>query len=110
MHEYCKYLVIQFHVISYDYFCDCLQDYELAWLLQNMNYAYKEEWEQTRFNLYYTIAPYTKNKSKSIQEFFPLSTDKEQQKEEHHTEITNSEIESLKEKAKRIEAILNKEG
>ena len=108
MHEYCKYLVIQFHVISYDYFCDFLQDYELSWLLHNMNYAYKEEWEQTRFNLYYTIAPYTKNKSKSIQEFFPLSTDKEI-KEEHKTEITNDEIAQLKKKAQAMEAILRKE-
>ena len=89
MHEYCKYLVIQFHVVSYEYFCDQLQDYELTWMLQNMNYAYKEEWEQTRYNLYYTIAPYTKNKSKSIQEFFPLSTDKEI-KEEHNIEINKS--------------------
>lgn len=109
MHEYCKYLVIQFHVISYEYFCDCLQDYELAWLLQNMNYAYKEEWEQTRYKLYYSIAPYTKNKSKSIQEFFPLPTDKDI-KEEHDYEISDKQIESLKEKAKRIEAIFNKEG
>ena len=75
-----------------------------------MNHAYKNEWEQTRYLLYFFIAPYTKERYNSIQEFFPLSTDKEQQKEEHHTEITNSEIESLKEKAKRIEAILNKEG
>lgn len=109
MHEYCKYLVIQFHVISYEYFCDCLQDYELAWLLQNMNYAYKEEWEQTRYKLYYSIAPYTKNKTKSIQEFFPLPTDKDI-KEEHDYEISDKQIESLKEKAKRIEAIFNKEG
>ena len=109
MHEYCKYLVIQFHVISYEYFCDCLQDYELAWLLQNMNYAYKEEWEQTRYKLYYSIAPYTKNKTKSIQEFFPLPTDKDI-KEEHDYEISDKQIESLKEKSKRIEAILNKEG
>lgn len=109
MHEYCKYLVIQFHVISYEYFCDCLQDYELAWLLQNMNYAYKEEWEQTRYKLYYSIAPYTKNKTKSIQEFFPLPTDKDI-KEEHDYEISDKQIESLKEKAKRIEEIFNKEG
>ena len=109
MHEYCKYLVIQFHVVSYEYFCDQLQDYELTWMLQNMNYAYKEEWEQTRYNLYYTIAPYTKNKSKSIQEFFPLTTDKEI-KEEHNYEISDNQIELLKEKAKRIEAMMNKEG
>lgn len=74
-----------------------------------MNYAYKEEWEQTRFILYYTIAPYTKNKSKTIQEFFPLSTD-ENQKEEHNTEITNDEIDRLKKMAKQIEAKLKKEG
>ena len=74
-----------------------------------MNYAYKEEWEQTRFILYYTIAPYTKNKSKTIQEFFPLSTD-ENQKEEHNTEITNDEIDRLKKMAKQIEAKLKEEG
>lgn len=75
-----------------------------------MNYAYKEEWEQTRYNLYYTIAPYTKNKSKSIQDFFPLATDKEIKKEEHNTEITNDEIAKLKKKAKQIEEIFKKEG
>ena len=107
MHEYCKYLVIQFHIVSYEYFCDCLQDYELSWLLQNMNYAYKEEWEQTRYKLYYTIAPYTKKHYNSVNDFFPLNTDI---KEEHDYEISDNQIESLKEKAKRIEAILNKEG
>lgn len=109
VHEYCKYLVIENHIISYDYFCDKLQDWELLWLLQNMNYAYKNEWEQTRYILYFSIAPYTKTRYNSIQEFFPLSTDKEQ-KEEHNTEITNDEIARLKKKAKAMEAMLNKQG
>ena len=109
MHEYLKMLVIENHIISYEYFCDSLQDYELSWLLYNMNYAYKNEWEQTRYLLYFFIAPYTKERYNSIQEFFPLSTDKKQ-KEEHNTEITNDEIESLKEKAKRLEKIFMKEG
>lgn len=109
MHEYCKYLVIENHIISYDYFCDKLQDWELLWLLQNMNYAYKNEWEQTRYLLYFSIAPYTKTRYNSIQEFFPLSTDKEQ-KEEHNTEITNDEIARLKKKAQAMEAMLNKQG
>lgn len=74
-----------------------------------MNYAYKNEWEQTRYLLYFSIAPYTKTRYNSIQEFFPLSTDKNQ-KEEHNTEITNDEIESLKEKAKRLEKMFMKEG
>lgn len=73
-----------------------------------MNYAYKNEWEQTRYLLYFFIAPYTKERYNSIQEFFPLSTDKEI-KEEHKTEITNDEIEQLKKKAQAMEAILRKE-
>ena len=109
VHEYCKYLVIETHIISYDYFCDKLQDWELLWLLQNMNYAYKNEWEQTRYILYFSIAPYTKTRYNSIQEFVPLSTDKEQ-KEEHNTEITNDEIAQLKKKAQAMEAMLNKQG
>ena len=102
-------LVIENHVISYEYFCDKLQDWELLWLLQNMNYAYKNEWEQTRYLLYFSIAPYTKERYNSIQEFFPLSTDGKQ-KEEHNTEITNDEIARLKKKAQAMEAMLNKQG
>ena len=109
MHEYLKMLVIENHVISYEYFCDGLQDYELSWLLYNMNYAYKNEWEQTRYLLYFFIAPYTKERYNSIQEFFPLSTDKKQ-KEEHNTEITTDEIAILKKKAEAMEAMLNKQG
>ena len=109
MHEYLKMLVIENHVISYEYFCDKLQDWELLWLLQNMNYAYKNEWEQTRYLLYFFIAPYTKERYNSIQEFFPLSTDGKQ-KEEHNTEITNDELEQLKKKSKQIEKMFMKEG
>lgn len=74
-----------------------------------MNYAYKNEWEQTRYLLYFFIAPYTKERYNSIQEFFPLSTDKTDNKEEHNTEITNDEIAQLKKKAQAMEAILRKE-
>ena len=109
MHEYCKYLVIENHIISYEYFCDNLQEWELLWLLQNMNYAYKNEWQMVRYQLYYAIAPYTKTRYNSIQELFPLSTDKEQ-KEEHNIEITNDEIAQLKKKAQAMEAMLNKQG
>ena len=110
VHEYCKYLVIETHIISYDYFCDKLQDWELLWLLQNMNYAYKNEWQMVRYQLYYTIARYTKTRYNSIEEFFPLSTDKTDNKEEHNTEITNDEIARLKKKAQAMEAMLNKQG
>ena len=109
VHEYLKMLVITNHILSYEYFCDKLQEWELLWLLQNMNYAYKNEWQMVRYQLYYAIAPYTKTRYNSIEEFFPLSTDKEQ-KEEHNTEITNDEIAQLKKKAQSIEAMLNKQG
>ena len=108
VHEYLKMLVITNHVLSYEYFCDELQDWELIWLLKNQHYAYKNEWQMVRYQLYYAIAPYTKTRYNSIAEFFPLSTDKEQ-KEEHNTEITNDEIAQLKKKAQAMEAILRKE-
>lgn len=104
VHEYCKHLVIANHVVSYEYFCNSLQDYELHWLLENQKFAYKNEWEQTRYKLYYAIAPFTKKKFDSIQEFFPLSTD--DKKEEHHYEITNDEIEKMKREAKKMESQL----
>ena len=109
VHEYLKMLVITNHILSYEYFCDKLQEWELLWLLQNMNYSYKNEWQMVRYQLYYAIAPYTKTRYNSIEEFFPLSTD-ENHKEEHNTEITNDEIEQLKKKAQAIEAMLNKQG
>ena len=108
VHEYLKMLVITNHILSYEYFCDELQDWELVWLLKNQHYAYKNEWQMVRYQLYYAIAPYTKTRYNSIQEFFPLSTD-ENQKEDHNTEITNDEIAQLKKKAQAMEAILRKE-
>ena len=109
VHEYLKMLVITNHILSYEYFCNELQDWELIWLLKNQHYAYKNEWQMVRYQLYYAIAPYTKTRYNSIQDFFPLSTD-ENQNEEHNTEITNDEIEQLKKKAQAMEAILNKQG
>lgn len=108
VHTYLKMLVITNHILSYEYFCDELQDWELIWLLKNQHYAYKNEWQMVRYQLYYAIAPYTKTRYNSIEEFFPLSTD-ENQKEDHNTEITNDEIAQLKKKAQAMEAILRKE-
>ena len=110
VHEYLKMLVITNHILSYEYFCDELQDWELVWLLKNQHYAYKNEWQMVRYQLYYAIAPYTKTRYNSIEEFFPLSTDKTDNKEEHNTEITNDEIARLKKKAQAMEAMLNKQG
>ena len=62
-------LVIENHILSYEYFCDKLQEWELLWLLQNMNYSYKNEWQMVRYQLYYAIAPYTKTRYNSIEEF-----------------------------------------
>ena len=74
-----------------------------------MNYAYKNEWQMVRYQLYYAIAPYTKTRYNSIEEFFPLSTD-ENHKEEHNIVIINVLIVFLKEKAKRLEKMFMKEG
>lgn len=107
VHEYLKMLVITNHIVSYEYFCDELQDWELTWLMNQQHYAYKNEWEMTRYQLYYTIAPYTKNKPNSIEEFFPLSTDRKKEDEYITTEITNDEIAKLRAQAKKLESTFN---
>lgn len=79
---------------------DCLQDYELMHLLDNLSYAYKNEWEIARYGYYFAIAPYSKKKYSSIEEFFPLGFDKEV--DTSSTEISNEDIERLKQKSEDI--------
>lgn len=91
-----KLLVIQNKVIDYQYFMDELQDYELTDLLANYQFSYKDEWEQTRYLMYCTLAPYSKEKYDSMTDFFRLPTDPEKT-ETHKTDISNDEIKKMRE-------------
>lgn len=91
-----RLLVIQYKVIDYQYFMDELQDYELTYLLENYQFSYKDEWEQTRYLMHCAIAPYSKEKYDSMADFFRLPTDPEKT-EIHKTDISNDEIKKMRE-------------
>jgi hypothetical protein len=89
---------------------DFLQDYELTYLLENCKFSYKDEWEQTRYLMYYAVAPYSKKKYDSIADFFPLATDPEKS-EIHKTDISNDEIKKMREMSAYFEKnVIGKKG
>jgi len=60
---------------------DYINDSEIQLLIQNIKYSDKKELERTRLLMYCISTPYMKFK-KNIKDFFPLETDKEEDKTE----------------------------
>lgn len=75
---------------------DKMEHYEAEMLMDNMNYANKDEWERTRLLMYSALSPYLKNKSMTPEELLPLSTDDviKEQYEEHKP--TKQEYDEMK--------------
>ena len=63
-------------MISYEYFMDVLADYELTTLLDCVDYAYVEEWLQTRMLLWGLFKAQSGKKwNKKPNDLFPLAVD-----------------------------------
>lgn len=74
---------------------DELQDYEIELLMSNIHYSYKNEWEMTRMIMYSEMLPYMKKGSdKKPKDILSLPTDDDY--EEHDYDISNDQIERLK--------------
>lgn len=97
--------VFQKQMISYEYFMDYLQDWEIPLLAENFNHALKDEWEMTRWSVYATLRPYLKkgDSDKSPQDLFPMPYDKDSYTEEHHYEMKNEHLEKVQESARKLE-------
>lgn len=50
-----KLLCIEYKVVSVDYFMDTMQEYELDFLLDNLSYSDRFEWERCRLQAYSTV-------------------------------------------------------
>ena len=83
---------------SVDYFLDCLQPYELTALLESVEYAVKQSWEQTRFQSYIQAMTFSTQKMKPT-DLISFGWDKEEKKD---TTISTTDIERLKNKAQTI--------
>jgi len=76
-----KQIVIENKMVSYEYFMDRMQPYEITLLSDMIPWASKIQAENTRLVMWSVLSPYMKNKPKTIEKFWPLITDIEQTKE-----------------------------
>lgn len=73
-HELLKIIVVENKIISYEYFMDNMQQYEIQSLVDMIPWAKRQSLETTRLLLWGSIAPYLK-KNKTAQQLMPLVTD-----------------------------------
>ena len=68
-------------------------------------YASKNEWERTRLQMFYTVAPYLKQseRNKSVQDLFPLITDEKTVEKTETKPLSKDEIEHMREMSKRVQ-------
>lgn len=107
VHEYLKLFVFRKKMVTYEYFMDKIQDWEVSLLADSVTSGYREEWEMTRWLVYSIIQPNLKKgmRDKPMKEIIPLPFDEEYNTEEQDIEITNEQINILK---RRSEALSKK--
>ena len=86
-------------MVSYEYFMDEMQEYEIELFMLNVNHAQKCDWERARMIMFTNISPYMK-RQKTPKELFPLPTDDDYN--EHDYEISDNEINTMKQRASRV--------
>lgn len=103
VHEYLRLFVFRRRMVTYKYFMDEMQDWEISMLADSLSSAYREEWEMTRWMVYSIVQPHLKKgmRDKPMKDVLPLAFDDDYE-EDKQTEITNAQIEYLK---KRSEAL-----
>ena len=100
--ELLRLLVFEFRVISYEYFCDNLQPYELAVLIDGLPYLDRNTWEQTRVKVFSTASMFSKQKPR-LTDIMQFAWDEEKANTELPKEITETEINDLRQQAKQFE-------
>lgn len=96
-------LVFEFRMVSYDYFLNELQPYELTNIFEAIPYADRNQWEQTRLKIFSTASMFSKS-DLSVTDIMKFKWDDEAP--EAQTDITQTDIDRLKEQAKLFETTL----
>ncbi len=92
-------LVVEYRLVSYEYFLDYLQPYELPALLEAIPYADRPQWEQTRLKIFSTASMFSK-KELTTHDIMQFPWDGE---DEHDTTPpTDAELKRLKETAQKF--------
>ena len=88
-----------------EYFMSDLQDFEVELLYENLKYADRPSWEQTRL-LAFILAQVNSKKKLEMTDIMYFPWDRPE--DIHDIEMTNEQRDRLKEKAKAMEKILQK--
>lgn len=95
-HELYRLLVVQYRMVSHDYFMHTMELWEAGLTISNLQYADTNSWEQTRALMTMLGNMFSKKKL-SAEEIMKLPWDHKY--ETRNTAITNEEIEELRNKA-----------
>ena len=102
-----RMLVFEFRVVSYDYFLNELQPWEITNIIEAIPYADRNQWEQTRLKIFSTASMFSKNQL-TVTDIMRFKWDEEQG--EPQTDITQTDIDRLKQQAKLFETTLTNDG
>lgn len=93
-HELCKYLCLEYKVISYEYFLTELHEWEAHFLMKNLNLSIKHDYIQMRYLMWASLKPHLKKKSMRPEELFPLPFDENTCKSE--IKVTDDDIRAIR--------------
>lgn len=87
---------------------DEMMDWEIPTLFDMMVWSDKTSWEQCRWQMYMSAAPYFKKGQRlKIHDFFPLWFDDNDALQQQKRDISNNEIETMRKTAENISNVLN---
>lgn len=100
-------MVFGYRMVDYAYFMDKLQPWEVDTLIEAIPYADRPTWEQTRIKVFSTAAMFSKNQL-TVKDIMRFAWDIDE--ETPDIEVTQSDIERLRQQAKIIETTVLKNG
>ena len=99
-------LVFEFRVVDYVYFLDRMQPYEITDIIEALPYADRNQWEQTRLKIFSTASMFSKS-NLSVTDIMKFKWDED---DEPQQDITQTDIDRLKQQAKLFQTTLTNDG
>ena len=100
-----RVVVFEFRVVPIEYFLDEMQEYEVSLIVDNLKYLDRNNWEQTRFQVYANAQMNTK---KHLKETDIMKLPWDNGDVDGEKEIETVDVDRLREKSQKIINRLNK--
>lgn len=103
-----RILVVQYKLVSAEYFMDKMQEWELYEFTNVIEYDNFISWQQTRL-LMYIIAQVNSRKKLKLKDICTLPWEMEMEEEEHNIEMSNEDRDRLRKMAEDLTKKLAKQ-